>query len=161
MRKLISLSVVICLLAFVITAGGCGKPSGRNCLGFYVSDYEIIEENDSHGGFHGDGTYTLKLDCSKNREKAKNALKGWNELPLSENVSLLMYGGTKDGREYGYNLADLGNFPEIESGYYKFYDEQSSNHSDDSELFDRYSFNVKVGIYDIETDILYYVEFDT
>lgn len=154
MRKMFRLSAVLCLLAFVIVAGGCAGASGRRCLGFNTSDFTILEENDSHGGFHGDGTYTVTLDCSGNHEKAEKVIADWKELPMSENVYEFVYGG-------GYGISETGNIPEIESGYYCFYDEQSSDHSDDSDLFNRYSFNVKVGIYDIETDRLYYVEFDT
>ena len=67
----------------------------NNVLGFDVTGYNIIEEKDTHGGFHGDGTYHLILDCSSNSQKARNMVRDWTPLPLSENLNLIMYGGEK------------------------------------------------------------------
>ena len=33
--------------------------------------------------------------------------------------------------------------------------------SDDTDLFDRYSYNFSIAVYDLDTDMLYYFEFDT
>ena len=69
----------------------------------------------------------------------------------------------KDGITYGYELAKETKIPQIENGYYNFYDRASKNknNNDDSKLFDRYSFNFSLAIYDADTDRLYYFEFDT
>ena len=74
-----------------------------------------------------------------------------------------MYGGRKDGVTYGYELAEEAHMPSIDNGYYMFEDRhsESKDSRDDSELFDRYSFNFSIAIYDCDTDKLYYFEFDT
>lgn len=132
-------------------------------FGFAKKDYSVVEELDTHGGFNGDGAYYLILDCSSNREKALKTAESWNRLPLSENLELMMYGGTKDGVTYGYELAKEAHMPEVENGYYMFEDRhsESTDSADDSALFDRYSYNFSIAVYDCDTDRMYYFEFDT
>jgi len=124
-----------------------------------------IEYEDSHGGFHGDGgTYAkIKLD-GKGTEKAILEIKNsWKSLPLSENLSLIMYGGMRDNIEYIYNLADEFKIPHIENGYWLFIDRHSKsiNNYDDTDLFNRHSFNFTLALYDADENVLYYIEFDT
>ncbi len=132
-------------------------------FGFKKSEFTVVEELDTHGGFHGDGSYYLILDCSDNRDKAMKILKDWKELPFSENLSLVMYGGEKDGKSYGYNLAEKAKIPKVENGYYYFKDRhsESKDSEDDTDLFNRSSFNFSIAIYDSDTDTMYYFEFDT
>lgn len=103
------------------------------------------------------------LDCSGNKEKALENLSNWTQLPLSENLNLIMYGGERDGISYGYNLAEKAKIPAVENGYYYFYDRhsKSTDSSDDSELFSRASFNFSIAVYDSDTDKMYYFDFDT
>lgn len=123
----------------------------------------VIDEGDTHGGFIGDGTYHIALDCSKKKEKVLKTVSEWSELPLSENLQLMMYGGEKDGMTYGYNLAKNTNIPLINNGYYCFLDRHSEavDKYSDIDLFNRYSFNFSLVIYDTDTDILYYIRKDT
>lgn len=132
-------------------------------FGFSKDDFTVVDEADTHGGFHGDGSYYLILDCSENREKALENVKGWKELPLSKNLNIIMYGGEKDGMTYGYNLAEEAKIPEIKNGYYYFFDRhsESTDASDDTNLLARASFNFTLAIYDSDTDRMYYFEFDT
>ena len=132
-------------------------------FGFSKQRFTVVEEKDTHGGFVGDGSYYLILDCSDNTEDALSIVADWNELPLSENLNLIMYGGEKDGKTYGYDLSEEAHMPVIENGYYYFEDRHSEakDVSDDSELFSRASFNFSLAVYDSETNRLYYFEFDT
>ena len=132
-------------------------------FGFTKKDFSVIEELDTHGGFPVDGSHYLILDCSDNKQKALEIIKDWNKLPLSENLNLVMYGGEKDGVIYGYELAKEAHIPKIENGYYIFVDSQAKgkDNGDDSELFNRYSLNFEIAIYDCDTDRMYYFEFDT
>lgn len=132
-------------------------------FGFAIRDFSVVEQLDTHGGFHGDGSYYLILDCSDNKEKALGILEKWNKLPLSQNLNLIMYGGEKDGVNYGYKLAEEAKIPMVENGYYIFEDRsaESKDSTDDSELFDRGSFNFSIAIYDCDTHKMYYFEFDT
>ena len=133
-------------------------------FGFAKKDFVVVEELDTHGGFQGEGTYYLTLDCSGNREKSHKIIKDWNKLPLSENLNYIMYGEVKDGLVYGFALAENeANIPKIENGYYIFEDRhlESKDSKDDTELLDRHSYNFSIAIYDCDTDKMYYFEFDT
>jgi len=161
------LPIAHCLLALLYllslkpTANYIGETT--EYFGFAKKDFSVVEELDTHGGFHGDGSYYLILDCSNNKEQALKKVEGWNKLPLSENLNLIMYGGRKDGVTYGYELAEEAHMPAIDNGYYMFEDRhsESKDSRDDSELFDRYSFNFSIAIYDSDTNRMYYFEFDT
>lgn len=130
-------------------------------LGFDKEDFIVVDEADTHDGFHGDGSYYLILDCSENKEKALENIKVWKKLPLSKNLELIMYGN--ESGTYGYKLAEEAKIPEIENGYYYFCDRhaESTDSSDDSNLFNRASFNFTLAVYDSDTDRMYYFEFDT
>ncbi len=134
----------------------------RERFGFAKNDFVIVEEEDTHGGFHGDGTYYLIMDCTGNKEKAYEILKGWNKLPLSENLDWLIYGGERKGKKR-YGLYEEAHIPEIENGYYMFSDRhmESIDSKDDSELFDRSSYNFSFAIYDSDANMFYYFDYDT
>lgn len=148
-------SIIICF-AFILILATCfiWTVTHRYYFGFNKRDFTVIEEVDTHGGFHGDGSYYLIMDCSKNREKALKIINDWNELPLSENLNSIMYES---------DLAEEAKMPKLENGYYRFYDRhsESTDSSDDSELFDRASFNFSLAVYDSDTDMMYYFEYDT
>lgn len=134
----------------------------RHEFGFDKDDYIIIDEYDSHGGLQGEGSYRLIMDCSQSRKKALKRVAGWNRLPLSENLRLIMYGGEKNGVEYAYDLASDAKIPEINNGFYKFINRNpnaADKYSDD--IFAAHSFNFSLAIYDLDADILYYYKYDT
>ena len=120
-------------------------------FGFAKKDFTVVEEIDTHGGFHGDGSYYLILDCSDNKDKALEKVKNWNKLPLSENLNNIMYGNS---------LTEETHLPIIENGYYMFKDRQTDS-TDDSAIFDKASYNFSIAIYDSDTDKMYYFDFDT
>lgn len=128
-----------------------------------ISSCNIFLDKDTHGGFLGDGERIVKADCSDNYNDILNQIINWNELPLSENLRLIMYGGYKGDMYYGYELAEKNGIPKIENGYYLFIDRHDSvtdEHSD-KDLFSRYSFNFTIAFYDLDTNYFYYYEFDT
>lgn len=134
-----------------------------DCYGLPIRNYEIVESEDTHGGFLGDGYYYAIIDCSKDRETAYETLKRWKKMPLSENLNLMIYGGEKGGSTYSAWISETVKIPKIENGYYLFEDRhtESKNSSNDSELFNRHSYNFSITIYDADTDIMYYFEYDT
>ena len=157
--------VAIGVLLIAVLFSSCRLPLSRNnksVMGFNPSAFSVVEERDTHG-FLGDGDYYLILDCSSNADEARKIIEDWKPLPLSENLQLIMYGGEKNGMQYGYDLAQNAHWPRIEHGYYQFVDRhsESKNPGDDSELFDRYSFNFEIAVYDLDSDYLYYYRFDT
>lgn len=130
-------------------------------FGFTKKDFSVIEELDTHGGFQGEGSHYLILDCFDNKEKALEIVRDWKKLPLSKNLNHIMYG--EEDINYEINLAEEAHIPKIVNGYYIFVDSQAEgkDNSDDSELFNRSSFNFEIAIYDCDTDKMYYFEFDT
>ncbi len=158
--KLIILTIIGCIVFSSCSIVGSGQ---AEYFGFKTSVFTVIDENDTHSGFHGDGSYYLILDCSEKREQAMELIKDWTPLPLTENLQLIMYGGEKNGESYGYNLAEEAHWPIINNGVYKFVDRYSGpgDKSDDTNLFNRYSYNFSIAAYDLDTDTLYYFEFDT
>ena len=150
------------LLLTVLLLPVCGCGGEKTVMGFVPQHFAVVEESDSHGGWMGDGLYYLVLDCAGNRDEALENVSGWKELPLSENLQLMLYGGEKNGVRYGYLDKEV-QFPQTEEGWYCFVDRhrESTDSSDDTNLLRRYSFNFSAAVYDAQTDRLYYVEFDT
>ena len=159
--KISYIFLIVLLLCTVFSGCGSGLNKPHLYMEFDKAEYTVVAEEDTHGGFHGDGSYYLILDCSSNVEKALNIVREWKPIPLSANLSLIMYGGEKNGTTYGYKLAEEAHWPEIVHGYYKFVDEQSENPADDSGVLDRYSFNFEIAAYDTDTNMLYYYRLDT
>ena len=158
--KIIIVTIIACLFLTACNTVGSGK---TDYFGFKTSEFTVVDEKDTHGGFHGDGSYYLILDCSEETEQAAELIENWSPLPLTENLQLIMYGGEKNGVSYGYNLAEEAHWPIITNGVYKFVDRHSEavDKSDDTKLFSRYSYNFSVAVYDLDTNTLYYFEFDT
>lgn len=163
--KRFSFFLVLCLL---LALSAC---SSKASYQEYVQDFcdldisgsTIISGYDTHGGFLGDGALMVKFDCTEISDSVLPQLENWNELPLTENLQLIMYGGTRGGVEYAYNLAEKYGLPEITSGCYFFLDRHSeaTDPRNDQELFDRSSYNFSLVVYDYDTSILYLFEFDT
>lgn len=170
------MKIIKCIFIFIVVMVGIYTIMGiiytrdikkfiKNHTGVAVSKCKKIVEEDSHGGFPADGETMIEYDCSKvDIEVDKVKLK---KLPLSENLNLIMYGGKKDGRTYMYNLASKSGIPNIEDGYYYFFDDYGKYYKDiddynsDKKLFDRHSFNFTLIMFDSNTKHLYYYEFDT
>lgn len=161
------IGLLFAVVMFCVFLSGCGFGASRQqnrqklYMGFDKTEYTIVSEEDTHEGFLGDGSTYLILDCSAKAEKALDIVSEWNPMPLSENLDLIMYGGSRDGVYYGYELAEEAHWPKIEHGYYRFVNEQSDNPSDDSDLFDRHSFNFEIAAYDTDTNLFYFFRFDT
>ena len=127
-----------------------------------VSNGEIIEHIDTHGGIHGDGeTYAEIIFTDDSFESKIKDHDGWRELPLSENVQRIIYGSNKNRLFIDDNLNRK--IPLIENGYYYFYDNQNEegNKYDDSLFSSRPSFNYRVAIYNVDSKTLYYYQLDT
>ncbi len=129
----------------------------------------IVENVDTHGGFHGDGeSLTVwKFDDNSMLEQIQ-ADSDWKELPLTENLEALLYGVVYDNGVLVNQVGPYVDFseeqlPHIQNGYYYFVDRQAETeqqHSD-TQVMERASFNFSIAIYDTDTDTLYYVELDT
>ncbi len=168
-RNVISLVIV---LLIIIT--GCRAEKTNSILseisktiGADVSAGEVISESDSHGGFHGDGDTIVVIqfaDTSFSTKVEEN--EEWNAMPLTENLTALVYGVQTEGSSVG-PMIHSGDgtpaIPEVENGYYYFRDRhsQSTDPTDDSGVLGRASYNFTMAIYDTDSKILYYMELDT
>lgn len=159
MKKIIVIALFCLLLSGCILKNNPNKYLKKS-IGIDISSCKIIKNEDAHGGFLGDGTYFIKATCSKSDEILKQISK-WKELPLSKNLSVALYGTDEEDSKEGYWLID--EIPEIKNGYYYFKDRYADyeDREDDKELFNRYSFNFTIAVYDTDTNILYYYEMDT
>ncbi len=163
MRK-IAFSLVILFVLFALTA--CGSKSVQDTvsaeLGIDVSGGKELSTADTHGGFHGDGVSSVALsfsDVSVLEEIKRNA--DWKSFPLDDTVQALVYGMNDETSSIGPFISDEnGNtlVPEIRNGYYILIDRQEEK---DTDILDRSSFNVTVGLYDTDTNTLYCCVLDT
>ncbi len=156
----------ILLLCLFLTACGYSETHASNVTaltGLDITGSTIISEKDSHGGFLGDGELIVVFDCSEIADSLAEQTKSWRRLPLSENLQLMMYGGTRDGGIYSYNKAEENGIPELSNGCYFFINRQVSEDEahDDAALFDGASFNFSLFLYDEDACRLYYYELDT
>lgn len=165
------ISIGIGILIFVLMIAGCSTESHQDYIAKQINikmpNVLNIEYMDDHGGFHGDGQKFAKIEFDKTN--GQNILmqienyEKWNKLPLTENLNLIMYGGSKDNIEYTHKFAEKLGIPQIDNGYWLFTDRhtESTYPEKDTELFERHSFNFTLAMYDGDNNTLYYFEFDT
>ena len=171
MKKWAFILPVLLLAGIVMT--GCQAKEGRiqkkisDSLGVDVKEGTIVASEDSHGGFHGDGMYFVTLSFS-NRTFLDQAsgVQGWDSLPLSENLTKLVYGIEDDTSKIGpYLTKEIGEpvIPDVQNGCYYFLDRhsQSVDGYDDNDVLNRGSLNLTIAIYDMDTGTLYYMEYDS
>lgn len=155
----------LCLVLLLLTNCGGSEYNSREELrkmakycGVNTADAVLLEGMDDHGGFQGEGTTWLKLQFSEPPEFGE----GWKELPMRENVATLCYGIENEYGHFGPYM-DAGLIPEVENGYYLFYDRhmESDDPYDDSGVLKRSSYNFIIAVYDTDTNLMYYVKYDT
>lgn len=150
------------LLSLALCFNACAPKDAEDIvarsLNIDTSDAKELFYTDSHGGFHGDGTtcIVLKFDEDGLTEQLEDN-ECWNSFPLDETTTALVYGVTVGTAHIGPYLNDI-ELPEITDGYFCLIDRQDA---EDTDLLKRASFNFTLGIYDMDTDILYYFEMDT
>ena len=169
MKRLLCILFCICMLYMV----GCSKSGSitneiSENIGVDLGNVEYVTRIDTHGGFHGDGStiISMQLPSESVLEQIQNNT-NWNSLPLTENLTAVLYGITEGNSTIGpyITVDDTRNpaVPEITNGYYFFLDRhsQSTDPHDDTNVLSRASFNLSIAIYDCDTEMLYYLEFDT
>lgn len=97
MKKTLSLLIFLIICITTITACSSNNLIKHisKTLGIDLTSGTIINSIDTHGGFHGDGITLVEITFS---EEDGNAIaemveknKGWSKLPLSENLSIVVY----------------------------------------------------------------------
>ena len=164
MKRKLTMLLYLTLFMFILTSCEVGSHSDEvtEVLGLDVSTGTIISDYDTHGGFHGDGTtcivYSFGDDTVLNDIINSS---DWNKFPLDDTVQALVYGISDKTSQTGPFLTDNeGNpiVPEILNGYYLLIDRQNDA---DGDILDRYSFNFTLGLYDTDTNTLYFCKLDT
>lgn len=95
-----------------------------------------------------------KEDIDKFISKIKIS-KNWNSLPLSETLELILFGGSKDKKDYNYKFAIKAGLPKIKNGYWSFVNKNKSD------LLNSNSYNFSIAILDIDNNIMYLYKIDT
>lgn len=159
----------VCLLCLT----GCSRSGSitdeiSKTIGIDLADVEYVTRIDTHGGFHGDGSTIVTIPMSSQSVLQQiNSNSNWHPLPLTENLTAVVYGITDGTSTIGpyITVDDTRNpaVPEISNGYYFFLDRhsQSTDPHDDTNVLSRASFNLTIAVYDSDTEMLYFLEFDT
>ena len=142
-------------------------------LGLSVQGGQILSADDDHGGFHGDGTAFARIKFSDSQMLEQIQKSGqWKAFPLDETVQALVYGVTEQTgtEETGIAVYQTGPYltdddnnlliPEIQEGYYRLIDRHPEA-EEGTDILHRYAFNFTLGIYDTETNTLYFFQLDT
>lgn len=163
MKKVVfSLTVLFVLFAFAACSSESVQDTVSAELGIDVSDGEELSASDTHGGFHGDGVSSVAISFSDSN--VLDEIKGnaaWKPFPLDETVQALVYGVKDETSSIGPFINDGNGNPlvrEIQNGYYTLIDHQEEQETD---ILDRPSFNITVGLYDTDTNTLYCCTLDT
>ena len=156
----------LAILFFLFAFSACGSKSVQETvsaeLGIDASGGKEISATDTHGGFHGDGVSSVALSFSD--LSVLEDIKGtaeWKAFPLDDTVQALVYGVNDETSSIGPFINDGTGNPlvrEIQNGYYILIDRQKDQETD---ILERSSFNVTVGLYDTDTNTLYYCTLDT
>ena len=179
-RRQIVLKKVFCVIFAVLLTGcfaACSQESETDyisyiskTLGFDMSGGTLVSSEDTHDGFHGDGDTYVEIsfddDSGADLADAMADNGDWHTFPLSDNLQAVVYGRVDGNTQYGpYITDDEGSsiIPQIEHGYYYFYDRhsESRNPKDDTKLLTRYSMNFTIALYDEDNNKLYCYELDT
>lgn len=158
----LSIAATLALLLFcvVVTVNSPRSLAGE-ALGVDLPRPIETQWSDDHGGFLGDGvTRGVLVFSSQNGAALEKALvenEAWHTLPLPEPVQLFVYGGEKDGVNYG---EPMKNVPKITEGYYYFRDRLHD--TDTTEQFlDASSHNATIALYDTQKTTLYLIQYDS
>lgn len=122
---------------------------------------ELLYFEDSHGGFHGDGSTiaVVRIRPSLEDQFLRNipSNPSWHPLPLSDSLLALMQ------RSFPGENGEPFQPPTPEQGWYYFYDRhsESTDPTDDSDLFSRGSFNYDLAIYDEAEKTVWFFALDT
>ena len=130
-------------------------------LGSDVSEAEVLQNSDTHDDFDNVGVYYAELSFYEDSsfiDEVKDY--GWTELPMTSELNKAVYGKANNNTYPYASLFEKENFyiPEVENGYYYFVDESAA--SDNSAASAEELTNFTLAIYDLDTNMLYFVEYD-
>ena len=167
MRKWLSITLIFLVVAVSMTA--CSTKGTKNiiseALSLDVSSGNEVSNYDTHSG-NGDGisyiVFSFKDDAvlTEIQENAE-----WKAFPLDEIVQTLVYGVEDETSKNGPYLTDDDGkplVPKIQNGYYLLIDRQvKKDEATGADILHRSSFNFDLGLYDTDTNTLYFCQLDT
>ena len=149
MKRLISVLIATTCLFLLCACGIWGflskektlKEKAEESLGLSLESTIVLEEWDTHGGFHGDGETFIKMSCVDGFEECLDVQ--WRILPLDGDAYRYFYewGAVFEHPETGEKV-----IPEVENGYWYFKETGAMNW--------------EFALFDCEEDILYFYIFD-
>lgn len=146
--------IALAAMLIILSLSACAKYDYEKASEKDLAHGEVISSIDTHDGFHGDGysMTVIKYEDSSFGDTLANSA-NWQSLPLSDNLNTFIY------QPYDLDFT----LPEIENGYYYFYDRHSEakDPKNDADLLNRHSFNFDLSVYDSNTDTMYVCEYDT
>lgn len=167
MKKTLAIPIILLVCIVFLTACASKGTQGRvsNELELDVSAGEEISNYDDHG-WHGDGSTCIVFrfeDDTVLEEIRSNS--DWKAFPLDETVQALVYGVSDETSVIGPFLHDNDGkslVPEIQNGYYLLIDRQAEeDKAIGADIMQRSSFNFTLGLYDADTNTLYFCQLDT
>ncbi len=169
MKNIGIFAFLVCGILLVCTGCAGGEEEAwkqaREVLGISEVGGTVISDEDSHGGFHGDGISLLTVAFSDTSFlEAAESSEEWKALPADQTVQALLYDVSwEDGQIGPYLTDEEGNalIPAVQEGYYWLKDRQTTEEADGVALLDRPSINCTVAVYDTKTNELYYATLDT
>lgn len=162
------------LLTLAVCLSGCSGSNEKNIqrsigqeLKADISAGTVVTEEDSHGGFHGDGiTYVVIQFDDDSFETSISGAENWKPFPLDETAQALVYGCVFTDGQYGPYLTDEEGdplIPKVETGYYWLKDWQADDgaQTGGADILHRASLNFTLAVYDSDCNTLYYCKMDT
>lgn len=133
-------------------------------LDLYIPKSLEFTYEDSHGGFHGDGETLAKVKLKEDElediiKKSKHKMK---KSRLPKNLDKFIFGD----RYYEGNIGEKLVIPDLDVVYWIFLDRwggQGNHYNEGESLFleSRFSANFSLAIIDLNTNILYYIKYDS
>ena len=161
-RNLIFVLMLCLLLSGCALLAACANtPDALQALcdgaGLDLKAARFLSDDDSHGGFHGDGVRLAAVSFDAAADTARLAdAEGWSALPLPEELAGVLYEGME-----GIYPSDA-RIPRVEHGCWYFRDRFDPQSPDSGKpLAERGAYNFTAALYDADTQTLYYCEVDT
>ena len=162
MKKLFAISLVFVALLALVSCGS--KTTAHDTiskeLDLDISGGKEVLNINTYSGGEGTSCIAVTFDDDTILDAIKNRA-NWEAFPLDETVQTLVYGIENGTSKDGPFLADENGdsmVPEIQNGYYLLIDRHSDTKSN---ILERGSFNVTVGLYDTDNNTLYCCKLDT
>lgn len=160
--------IVVSLLMVGTMVIGCSNKEDiyKQMIGVTIpEDSTIIRNEDTHGGFHGDGDYFGEIQLTEEGSKefiiSIEETGQWSKEPLSDGINHLLFGGEYNGPGVNSMQDVIPN--NITNAIYFVRDRFAETYPEDAEtnMLERGAYNFTIAVFDLDTNKLYIYEMDT